>query len=86
MASERTCPRPSPRGAGAFAAPTPAAVRGELVAPALELAARFTATLVARPQTQRTYALACARFVRWLGPACKLRSTDGRFPDVSRMR
>ena len=23
---------------------------------------------MARPQTQRTYALACARFVRWLGP------------------
>ena len=49
---------------------TPAcdAVRGELVAPAADLVGRFTATLVARPQTQRTYALACGRFVRWLGP------------------
>jgi hypothetical protein len=50
------------------AAPVAPALRGELVAPAVELAERFTATLVARPQTQRTYALACGRFVRWLGP------------------
>ena len=49
-------------------APARASVRGELVAPAADLVERFTATLVARPQTQRTYALACARFVRWLGP------------------
>jgi site-specific recombinase XerD len=49
-------------------APAREAVRGELVAPAADLVDRFTATLVARPQTQRTYALACARFVRWLGP------------------
>ena len=49
-------------------APAVASVRGELVAPAADLVARFTATLVARPQTRRTYALACARLVRWLGP------------------
>ena len=49
-------------------APAPVSVRGELVAPAADLVERFTATLVARPQTQRIYALACARFVRWLGP------------------
>ena len=49
-------------------APAVASVRGELVAPAADLVARFTATLVARPQTQRTYALACARLVCWLGP------------------
>ncbi len=48
-------------------APAREAVHGELVAPAADLVDRFTATLVARPQTQRTYALACARFVRWLG-------------------
>jgi site-specific recombinase XerD len=47
---------------------TPAAVRGELVAPAAELVDAFADTLVARPQTQRTYRRACARFVRWLGP------------------
>jgi integrase/recombinase XerD len=46
------------------------ALQGELVAPAVDLVDRFTATLVARPQTQRTYALACARFLRWLGPLC----------------
>ena len=44
------------------------AVSGELIAPAEELLAGFAATLVARPQTQRTYRRACARFVRWLGP------------------
>jgi hypothetical protein len=27
----------------------------------------FAATLVARPQTQRTYERACRRFARWLG-------------------
>ena len=45
-----------------------AAVRGELVAPAEELVDAFVTTLVASPQTQRTYARACRRFVRWLGP------------------
>ena len=49
-------------------APAPTAVRGELVAPAEELAEAFAATLVARPQTQRTYLRACRRFARWLGP------------------
>jgi site-specific recombinase XerC len=44
------------------------ALRGELVAPAAELADDFAATLVARPQTQRTYLRACRRFVAWLGP------------------
>ena len=44
-------------------------VVGELVAPAEQLVDAFAATLVARPQTQRTYARACMRFVRWLGPA-----------------
>jgi hypothetical protein len=39
-------------------------VRGELVAPAAELAEGFADTLVARPQTQRTYRRACARFVQ----------------------
>jgi hypothetical protein len=36
-------------------APAAASVRGELVAPADELVQAFAATLVARPQTQRTY-------------------------------
>jgi site-specific recombinase XerD len=49
--------------------PPRAAVRGELVSPADELVGAFAATLVARPQTQRTYARACRRFARWLGPA-----------------
>ena len=50
-------------------APAPGtAVRGELVAPAAELVDAFADTLVARPQTQRTYRRACARFVGWLGP------------------
>lgn len=49
-------------------APVVAAVSGELVAPADELVEAFAATLVARPQTQRTYLRACRRFVRWLGP------------------
>jgi site-specific recombinase XerD len=52
----------------AAAQPGAAAERGELVAPAAELARRFALTLVARPQTQRTYARACAKFIRWLGP------------------
>jgi hypothetical protein len=46
----------------------PAALTGELVAPADELVQAFAATLVARPQTQRTYERACRRFARWLGP------------------
>jgi hypothetical protein len=33
-----------------------------------ELGEAFAHTLVARPQTQRTYRRACARFLRWLGP------------------
>jgi hypothetical protein len=49
-------------------APERTAVVGELVAPADELVTAFAATLVARPQTQRTYDRACRRFVRWLGP------------------
>lgn len=49
-------------------APAAGAVRGELVAPADELVEGFAATLVARPQTQRTYQRACRRFARWLGP------------------
>jgi integrase/recombinase XerD len=47
--------------------PATAAVSGELVAPADELVEAFAATLVARPQTQRTYERACRRFARWLG-------------------
>jgi integrase/recombinase XerC len=49
---------------------TPArqAIVGELVSAADELVEAFAATLVARPQTQRTYQRACVRFVRWLGP------------------
>lgn len=49
-------------------APTAVALSGELVAPADELVEAFAATLVARPQTQRTYERACRRFARWLGP------------------
>src|SRR5213083_1132886 len=42
-------------------APAPGTVvRGELVAPAAELVDAFADTLVARPQTQRTYRRACA--------------------------
>ena len=41
------------------------AVRGELVGAGDELVQAFTATLVARPQTQRTYRLACR--VSWRG-------------------
>ena len=43
-------------------------VRGELVGAADELVTDFSATLVARPQTRRTYERACRRFTRWLGP------------------
>jgi len=49
-------------------APAPAAVRGELVAPADELVDAFALTHVASVQTQRTYERACRRFVHWLGP------------------
>jgi integrase/recombinase XerC len=49
-------------------APAAAALRGELVSSGEELVAAFSATLVATPQTQRTYVRACARFVAWLGP------------------
>jgi hypothetical protein len=48
--------------------PATTALSGELVAPADELVQAFAATLVARPQTQRTYERACGRFARWLGP------------------
>ena len=48
------------------AASTP--VRGELVGPADTLAREFALTLVASPQTQRTYVRACRTFVAWLGP------------------
>lgn len=44
-------------------------VRGELIAPAGELVDAFCATLIARPQTQRTYRRACRRLIAWLGPA-----------------
>jgi len=43
-----------------------AALTGEVVAPADELVKAFAATLVARPQAQRTYERACKRFARWL--------------------
>jgi site-specific recombinase XerD len=48
-------------------APAPASVTGELVAPADELVDAFVLTLVASPQTQRTYQRACRRFTRSLG-------------------
>lgn len=57
------------------ATPAVAGLRGELVAPASELLERFAATLVARPQTQRTYRRACERFVRWLGPLAARRTS-----------
>ena len=47
--------------------PAPAVVTGEFVAPADELVKAFAATLVARPQTERTNEQACKRFARWLG-------------------
>lgn len=49
-------------------APALATVKGELVGAADELVTAFAATLVARPQTQRTYERACRRLTRWLGP------------------
>lgn len=51
--------------------PAAPVVSGELVAPATELAEAFAATLVARPQTQRTYLRACRHFVGWLGPLAR---------------
>ena len=45
-----------------------AAARGELVSPLEPLVQAFVATLADAPQTQRTYARACARFLVWLGP------------------
>ena len=41
-------------------------VDGELVGDGRLLAAGFAQSLAARPQTQRTYAGACARYLRWL--------------------
>jgi integrase len=41
-------------------------VDGELVGDGRLLAAGFVQSLAARPQTQRTYAGACARYLRWL--------------------
>ena len=43
-------------------------VCGELVSSLEPLAAAFVASLAAVPATQRTYRLACARFLAWLGP------------------
>jgi len=61
---------PAARDPGALPAAGPAGnvVHGELVAAADELVTAFSATLVARPQTRRTYERACRRFTRWLGP------------------
>lgn len=41
---------------------------GELVGAADELVTSFVLTLVASPQTQRTYQQACRAFTAWLGP------------------
>jgi integrase/recombinase XerC len=49
-------------------ATTPRRVTGELVGQADELVTAFVQTLVAQPQTQRTYERACRRFTTWLGP------------------
>ena len=49
-----------------------AAARGELVSPLEPLVRAFVATLADAPQTQRTYARACAHFVGWLGPQASL--------------
>jgi hypothetical protein len=46
--------------------PAAAALTGEVVAAADELVKAFAATLVARPQTQRTSERARKRFARWL--------------------
>ena len=53
---------------GAPPAPAATPARGELVSPLEPLVAAFVATLADAPQTQRTYARACARFLVWLGP------------------
>ena len=53
---------------GAPPAPAATLARGELVSPLEPLVAAFVATLADAPQTQRTYARACARFLVWLGP------------------
>ena len=47
---------------------TPTRARGELVGAADELVTAFALTLVASPQTQRTYDRACRAFTAWLGP------------------
>jgi len=49
-------------------APAATALTDELMPPPEELVAAFVTTLVASPQTQRTYARACRRFVRRLSP------------------
>ena len=46
----------------------PTRARGELVGAADELVSAFALTLVASPQTQRTYDRACRSFRAWLGP------------------
>ncbi len=48
--------------------PSPTLARGELVGVADELVGEFVETLIAQPQTQRTYERACRRFVASLGP------------------
>jgi site-specific recombinase XerD len=48
-------------------APAEAPVRGELIGTADELVSAFALTLVASPQTQRTYDRACRAFTAWLG-------------------
>jgi site-specific recombinase XerC len=48
-------------------APASTSIRGELVGAADELVEQFTLTLVASPQTQRTYRRACGAFTAWLG-------------------
>ena len=53
-------------------APATTRARGELVGPADELVTAFTLTLVASPQTQRTYQRACRSFTDWLGPLAEL--------------
>jgi hypothetical protein len=50
------------------AVPASHSVTGEVVGQADELVAGFVQTLVAQPQTQRTYERACRRFTDWLGP------------------
>jgi site-specific recombinase XerD len=49
-------------------APAVAPVRGELIGAADELVLAFALTLIASPQTQRTYDRACRAFTAWLGP------------------